>query len=642
MEPRGNPPPKWTLGHWTARARLYGAALIFSLTYLLVGRLSSNDLQWVQVYLPLSASSVLLLASAAVEAYFLIRRLQQRHAELLAQQARDQAAAQQLALQRQGNFNEITRALLDKLDLEHLPAEVLERMAALFQADVVGIWSVTSGPPARFILRGAHGLEAPAATQLATLTRTTACFDAVITTGKPVALDVAGVTTPAFAVFCQSENLVAGTLNPVWCRDHLAGVVGVFYRQEPAASVTSAAELQTVANIIAGAIQAEELYRNLVQIQKVDSLGSLTSGIAHDFNNVLAAVLASASYVRQQTSPDSSTIRYLEAIETSAHRGAALTKQLLSFVRHERPRVTVLDVNRGVEQTLTILERSFDKIIVLQRRLAPDLRPVEMDPSQFEQVLLNLAVNARDAMPEGGTFTITTHNTRLAPADPQRPPVALPDGDYVCLTFRDTGSGMDPGTMARIFEPFFTTKAHGRGTGLGLSVVRSIVRSFGGEIRVVSAVGRGALFEVYLPATTKPLPAPPPPPPAKARGGHECILLAEDEDVIREMAQLELEARGYRVIAAVDGQAALERYQQDWSNIDLAVVDMVMPRLSGPELFARMKAINPGVRVVVSSGYSHDLEGQRMLEQGCLGFLQKPYSAEALATNIRAVLDSGL
>jgi signal transduction histidine kinase/CheY-like chemotaxis protein len=637
-----NPQSNWSVGHWSPRARLYGAALIFSLTYLLIGRLSSDDFQWVQVYLPLSASSVLLLGASAVEAYFLMHRMRRHHAELLERQAHEREQAQQLAQQRQSSLNEISRALLDKLDLEHVSADVLEKIARLFDADVAGIWAVESAPPRAFVLKGVYGLAAAAAKQLATITRTTPCFNALTSTGQPIALDLAAISAPEFASFCQAEQLDTGTLTPVLCHDKVAGVVGVFYRSEAGLNATATAELQAVANIVAGAIQAEDLYRDLVQVQKVESLGSLASGIAHDFNNVLAAVLASASYVRQQTDPGHATHRYLEAIETSAQRGAALTKQLLSFVRRERPRVTVLNVNQCVEQTLTILERSFDKIVVLQRHLARDLRPVEMDPSQLEQVILNIAVNARDAMPDGGTFTIATHNVRLNQLDPQRPPVSLPDGDYVCLTFRDTGSGMDAATIARIFEPFYTTKAQGRGTGLGLSVVRSIVRSFAGEIRASSVLGRGALFEVYLPVTTKPMPAPPPPPPAKARGGRECILLAEDEDIIREMAQLELEARGYRVVAAVDGQAALERYQQEWPTVDLAVVDMVMPRLSGPELFSRMKEINPGVRVIVSSGYSHDLEGQRMLERGCLGFLQKPYNAEALAHSIRAVLDSGL
>jgi CheY-like chemotaxis protein len=169
-----------------------------------------------------------------------------------------------------------------------------------------------------------------------------------------------------------------------------------------------------------------------------------------------------------------------------------------------------------------------------------------------------------------------------------------------------------------------------------------VVRSFGGEIRAAASPGKGALFEVYLPATTKPLPVAPPAPTTKVRGGHETLLLVEDEDIIREMAQLELEARGYKVLSAADGVAALERYQQEWQQIDLVIADMVMPRMSGPELFARMKEINPNVRVVVSSGYSHDLEGQRMLEHGCLGFLQKPYDAETLARTIRAILDSGL
>jgi two-component system, cell cycle sensor histidine kinase and response regulator CckA len=201
---------------------------------------------------------------------------------------------------------------------------------------------------------------------------------------------------------------------------------------------------------------------------------------------------------------------------------------------------------------------------------------------------------------------------------------------------------MDAPTLARMFEPFFTTKRPGKGTGLGLSMVFSIVKGFGGEIRVDSHPGKGTLFEIFIPSSQKAPATAPAPLPVAARGGHECILLAEDEEVIREMAQIGLESKGYKVLSAPDGASALSTYRACQDEIDLVIADMVMPRISGPELFASMKEINPSVRVIVSSGYSHDQEGERMLRHGCLGYLQKPYSIESLNLAVRSVLDSGL
>ncbi len=441
---------------------------------------------------------------------------------------------------------------------------------------------------------------------------------------------------------CERERIVCAVLNPVVRRNELVGLIGIFYRSSHDISPSLAAEMQTVANIIASAVQAEELYRDLVQVQKIESIGALTSGIAHDFNNVLAAILACANYIKQQTDPKSPTYRYLEATEASAHRGAALTRQLLAFARREIPRLAVVNANDCIEQTLKMLDRSFDKAILIQRQFAANLHSVEVDPSQLEQVILNIAVNARDVMPDGGMFTITTRNVHLDETDPFRPTVSLPGGDYVVLAFRDTGSGMDATTLSHIFEPFFTTKRPGKGTGLGLSLVLSIVKGFGGEIRVESEPKMGTLFEIFLPATKKALTAAPVQPPAVARGGQECILLAEDEDVIREMAQLGLESKGYKVLSAPDGASALSMYRERQKDIDLVIADMVMPRMSGSELFAHIKEINPSVRVIVSSGYSHDQEGQRMLRHGCLGYLQKPYNIESLNHLVRSVLDSGL
>ncbi len=402
------------------------------------------------------------------------------------------------------------------------------------------------------------------------------------------------------------------------------------------------AEMQTVANIVAGAVQAEELYYDLVQAQKIESIGALAAGIAHDFNNVLAAILACASYVKQHTERSSPTYRYLEATEASAHRGAALTKQLLSFARREGPHLTVVNPNDCIEQTLKMLDRSFDKSILIQRQFARTIHAVEVDPSQLEQVFLNIAVNARDAMPEGGILTITTRNILLDGANPFRPAVSLPDGDYVLLSFRDTGFGMDAATLARMFEPFFTTKRPGKGTGLGLSLVMNIVKSFGGEIHVESQPGQGTMFEIFLPACRKAITPAPSQPEKATRGGKECILLAEDEEIIRDMAQLGLESKGYKVLTAADGATALSTFRQRQDEIDLVVADMVMPCISGVELFARMKEIDPGVRVIVSSGYSHDQEGRRMLRHGCLGYLQKPYNMDSLNQLVRNVLDSGL
>jgi signal transduction histidine kinase/ActR/RegA family two-component response regulator len=631
------------LPQWSPRALLHGAAVVITLCYFLIGRLNNNSQYWVEVSLPLSSLSILLLSLAAAETYLFVRRIQKQNGYLRAASERELDLSQRLAFQRQTVLNQISRALIDKLDVNQIPHEVLEKIAQLFEADVVAMWTFENSGEARFPLKGAFGLNAHTIEHLGAITWT---FPQFASNPKhphqQITENPARDLAPELAGFCEREKLACAAFSPIVCRDELVGLVGIFHRRPFPIPPSLTAEMQTVATVIASAVQAEDLYRDLVQVQKIESIGALASGIAHDFNNVLAAILACASYVKQRTDPKSPTYRYLEATESSAHRGAALTKQLLSFARREGPRISVVNPNESIEQTLKMLERSFDKSILLQRQFAANLKPVEVDPSQLEQVILNISVNARDVMPEGGIFTITTRNRRLDATDQYRPALPLPDGEYVVLGFRDTGHGMNAATLKRIFEPFFTTKGRGKGTGLGLSVVQNIVRNFGGELHVESEVGQGTLFEVYLPATTKPLPAAQPLNATEARGGRECVLLAEDEDVIREMAQLGLEAKGYKVITANDGASALAVYREQWKNIDIVIADMVMPRISGSELFARMKEVNPGVRVIVSSGYSHDQEGQRMLKHGCLGFLQKPYNTDALCQTIRSVLDSGL
>jgi len=618
-------------------------ALVITLSYMLIGRLNNDNDSWVQVSLPLSSASLLLVSLAAAETYLHVQRTQRKHEELEASRSRELELSQRLAFQRQSTLNQISRALIDKLDVAQISTEVLEKIAQLFEADVIAAWIVENNGHPHFVLKGAFGFTAHNVEQLEATEWSFPVFEKTHQEPRQLILNNPAQTGPGSLVgVCGRERIVCAALNPVVRRHELVGLIGIFYRNPRDISPSLAAEMLTVANIIASAVQAEELYRDLVQVQKIESIGALTSGIAHDFNNVLAAILACASYVKQQTDPASPTYRYLEATEASAHRGAALTKQLLAFARREIPHLAVVNANDCIEQTLKMLERSFDKSILIQRQFARNLHCVEVDPSQLEQVFLNIAVNARDVMSEGGMLTITTRNVHLEATDPFRPTLSLPDGDYVVLAFRDTGSGMDTATLSHIFEPFFTTKRPGKGTGLGLSLVLSIVKGFGGEIRVESQPGMGTLFEIFLPATKKALTAAPAQPPAVARGGQECILLAEDEEVIREMTQIGLEAKGYRVLSAPDGASALSMYRDRQEDIDLVIADMVMPRMSGTELFAHMKEINPAVRVIVSSGYSHDQEGQRMLRHGCLGYLQKPYNIESLNHLVRSVLDSGL
>jgi signal transduction histidine kinase/ActR/RegA family two-component response regulator len=645
QSPDGNllPKSRWNFQHWFLRSKLYLLAIVVTISYLFVGRISSNDPVWAQINLPLSAASVLVLCLSAVESYLFLCRLRRHNQEIAAARAREIELQQRLAYQRQTILSQLTSALMDRLDTTQVPTEVLDKIRQFFEADLVAIWTTQPGDLRRFLLRGVLGLNAHAADQLQAAPWSLPEFeDSRETPQQRIASDTSRQLSPALAAFADREHIRVAVLTPIVRRREPVGLVGVFYREPISISQPLAAEMNVLANVIASALQAEELYRDLVQAQKSESIGSLTSGIAHDFNNVLAAILACASYVKQHTPPSDPNYRYLEATESSAHRGAALTKQLLAFARRERPRQIVINPNDTIEQTLQLLERSFDKSILFQRRLAADVRLVEMDPSQFEQILLNMAVNARDAMPDGGIFTVSTSNISFTQKITRPPGIELADGDYVILGFSDTGHGMDEATQRRIFEPFFTTKRPGKGTGLGLSLVMSIVQGVSGAIRVESAPGKGTRFEVYLPATNKPLPAAQVVAETKPRHGTECILIAEDEEIIREMTQMALEAEGYKVIATPDGAAALARYRRDWSRIALVIADMVMPHMSGPELLAKIKEINPDARVIVSSGHSHELEGQRMLQHGCLAYLQKPYNTNALLNLVREVLDSGL
>jgi signal transduction histidine kinase/ActR/RegA family two-component response regulator len=628
---------------WSCRLKLHGTAVGLALICHVAASLmaaTAFTAVWSKYILP---GLVLVGFSVAAELFVGRRRALLQLAEVERESARKSAEADRLAVECQTSLNKITALLLDRFDAGRMSVAAIEEMSKMFGADSVIVWVSHPDRPDELVQRGHAGVSDPSAETIAKANWDKSKFTDSEGRNKAVWLsDAQAIPQPLTKDFCNREQIRAGILTPISRRGELSGVLAVLYRREIDPRPTLEAETFSVAQIIGGAVQGEELFRNLIQVQKVQSIGTLTSGIAHDFNNVLAAILSCATYLKDRTPANSPTYRYLASVEDSSKRGAALTKQLLAFARKEGPQVSVVNPNEVIEQTLKLLERSFDKSILVQRQFARDLRHIEIDRSQLEQIILNIAVNARDAMPGGGIFTITTRNTRLSASDPYRPKVSVPDGEYVALSFRDMGCGMTEATIKRIFEPFFTTKGSGKGTGLGMSVVMSVVKSFGGDIRIESHPGKGTLFEVFLPSTDKLPHVEVETKPADVRNGTEGILIAEDEEVIREMAQLGLESKGYRVFAAPDGAAALALYREHADEISLVIADMVMPRISGPELVTRLRDINPDVRVVVSSGYSHDLEGKKMLENGCLGYVQKPYSTDKLHETIRSVLDSGL
>jgi signal transduction histidine kinase/ActR/RegA family two-component response regulator len=386
--------------------------------------------------------------------------------------------------------------------------------------------------------------------------------------------------------------------------------------------------------------QTEEALRHseeqLRQSQKMEAIGRLAGGIAHDFNNLLTAIGGYTDLILAQ--PTDATLHgHAEEIKKASDRAASLTRQLLAFSRRQMLEPRIVDMNAIVENMDKMLRRLIGADIDLAFERCPDLGMVRADPGQMEQVLLNLAVNARDAMPEGGQLFLETAN--VTAGDPIRHP-EMPDGDYVRLTLRDTGCGMDEMTQSRIFEPFFTTKAEGKGTGLGLSMVYGIVKQSGGWIWVTSALGHGTAFDIYLPRVhgTREAAEQRRPAPALTQGT-ETVLLVEDEDQVRDLAREVLQMNGYTVLEAPHGAEAIricERYDDE---IHLVLTDMIMPHMNGRELFERLIEQRPELKVLYMSGYTDQaVIGEGLLDEGA-AYLQKPFSLDGLARKIREVLE---
>jgi nitrogen-specific signal transduction histidine kinase/ActR/RegA family two-component response regulator len=395
---------------------------------------------------------------------------------------------------------------------------------------------------------------------------------------------------------------------------------------------------------ISGRKQAEAALKRseeqLRQSQKLEAIGRLAGGLAHDFNNILTAITGYSDLVLRRLGSVDPLRRSVEEIRRAAERAASLTHQLLAFSRKQMMQVKVLDLNAVVAEMESFLRRLIGEDIQLVTSLDPDLRRVKADPGQIEQVIMNLVVNARDAMPQGGRLRIETKDVSLS--EPYLDDAgSVESGDYVVLSIADTGIGMNSEIKQKIFEPFFTTKEEGKGTGLGLAMVYGIVKQSGGSIRVHSEAGAGTTFMVYLPAVeefvkaqsngSRHIEAP---------GGTETVLLVEDEDMVRELVVEVLETEGYTVFSARRGAEALRLCAEQIMPINLLITDVVMPEMSGRELAEHLTARHPEIKVLFISGYTDDAIFRHGVQESNVAFLQKPFTTSELAAKVRSVLDA--
>ncbi len=383
----------------------------------------------------------------------------------------------------------------------------------------------------------------------------------------------------------------------------------------------------------------ELLEEQLRQAQKAEAIGRLAGGVAHDFNNLLTVINGCAEFSLEQLPHDHPVSENLLEIRQTARRAADLTRQLLAFGRKQILASKVIDLNAVVAGMEKMLRRLIGEDINLVLALHPQLGRVKADTGQIEQVIMNLAINARDAMPEGGTLTLETQNLELDDAY-ARAHTSVQPGPHVMLAVSDTGAGMDHDTLGHVFEPFFTTKGPGKGTGLGLATVYGIVKQSGGNTSVYSEVRRGTTFKVYLPQTEAPLDATTTGNPRVSLRGTETILLVEDEKAVRVLARRILERNGYTVLEAEGGIQAIERVEQHEGPIHLLVTDVVMPRMGGAAVVEGVSALRPGIKALYVSGYAPTAVVHHGIVDPAAPFLEKPFTPGTLAAKVREVLDS--
>jgi nitrogen-specific signal transduction histidine kinase/ActR/RegA family two-component response regulator len=384
--------------------------------------------------------------------------------------------------------------------------------------------------------------------------------------------------------------------------------------------------------------ERKKLEQQLRQAQKVEAIGQLAGGIAHDFNNLVGIIIGYSEIFEERLGLDDPLRPKAEQIKKAGRRAASLTRQLLAFSRQQALEPRVLDLNAVIADTLKMLRRLIDENVELVAVPEPALGRVSADQGQIEQIIMNLTVNARDAMPRGGKLTISTGNAEMDDAFVRLHPGAIP-GSYVVLSVSDTGCGMDLETQTHIFEPFFTTKGEGKGTGLGLATVYGVVKQSGGYISVKSEPGIGSTFRIYLPRIQEPVASAAPVDGGEKKAhGCETVLLVEDAHVLRELARELLEAGGYTVLEAANGADAISLAEKHPGPIHLLLSDVVMPGMNGPELAGKIIGARPDTKVLYMSGYTGDaLPVQELLNSGA-ALLHKPFTGLSLATKVREVL----
>ena len=386
--------------------------------------------------------------------------------------------------------------------------------------------------------------------------------------------------------------------------------------------------------------ERQESEEQLRQTLKLEAVGRLAGGVAHEFNNMLTIIIGRSQLMlgRIKKGDLVNLSRDIELIQNTGERAAQLTRQLLQFSRQHVQQPRVFDLNAAVSELDKLVRRFIGEHIVMSVQLAPGLKSIKADPGQIEQSIMCLALNARDAMPQGGKMFIETRNVEVD-GEQAANSLGLKSGDYVTLTVRDTGPGMDENTRSHVFEPFFTTKEFGKGTGLGLSTVYGIVKHSGGNISVDSEPGRGTSFKIYLPAVVEPTPWTAAVPTANASlSGNETILLVEDEPGVREVVREILADLGFNLIVACDGEDAVKLCANFNEPIQLMITDVVMPRMGGRELATHMAKLRPEMKVLYISGYTSDTVLQRGVSDRGIAFLEKPFTSESLARQIAKAL----